>query len=175
VPSLKTNVPFSTADLYDAQPAEVDVIDLQFRSFGHRVCFHGQIETLRVFEDHAPVRDEAATRGDGRVLVVDGGGSLRAGLLGDRIGSAAAANGWVGVIIVGAIRDSVALEGIDIGVRALGTTARRSDAGRAGLRGITLQVGGVVCRPGDWLYADRDAVIISRKPLKMPPDRSPPN
>ena len=158
---------FSTADLHDAQPDTVDVIDLQFRAFGRRTHFWGEIDTLKVFEEHAAVRDAVAAPGGGRVLLVDGGESLRIGLLGDRIASAAIANGWAGVVVVGAIRDSAVVDGLDIGVRALGTTARRSNAERAGLRGVPVFVGGVLCRPGDFLYADRDAVLISRTALDL--------
>ena len=158
---------FSTADLYDAQPDVVQVLDLQFRAFGRPARFHGPIETVRVFEDHAPVRDIVGEPGSGRVLLVDSGGSLRIGVAGDRIASKAMANGWAGLVVVGAIRDGEVLDGLAIGVRALGSTARRSDAGRPGLRGVPLLVGGVLCRPGDFLYADRDAVIVSASPLDL--------
>jgi regulator of ribonuclease activity A len=161
-------VEFSTADLHDAQPKEVDVIDLQFRSFGKRSCFYGPVETLRVFENHSSVREAARSAGDGRILFVDGGGSLRYGLLGDQIGEAAVRNGWAGIIIVGAIRDSAAVDKLDLGVRALGTTARRSDVARAGKRGVVLKVAQSLIYPGSWLYADRDAIVTSRNPLNLP-------
>lgn len=142
-------------------------MDLQFRCFGRRFRFWGEVETLRVFEDHAPVRDAVAEEGRGRVLVVDGGGSLRIGLLGDRIASKAIENDWTGIVVAGAIRDSEVIDGLEIGIRSLGTTARRSNAEREGLRGIPLFVGGVLCRPGDFLYADRDAVLVSRTALDL--------
>lgn len=156
---------FSTSDLHDEQPGEVEVVDLQFRRFGRHACFCGPIETLRVFEDHNAVRDAVAEEGRGRVLVVDAGGSLRIGVLGDRIAGRAVATGWVGVVVVGAVRDSAALDRLAIGVRALGTTARRSSVARDGQRGAVLQIGGALCRPGDWLYADLDAVLLSRRSL----------
>ena len=164
----KSRPVFSTADLYDAQADEVGVIDLQFRCFGRHACFYGPIETLRVFEDHSAVRDAAALDGRGRVLVVDAGASLRIGVFGDRIGARAVERGWAGVVVVGAVRDSEALDQLDIGVRALGTTARRSSIEHPGERGVMLEIGGVTCEPGDWLYADRDAVLLSRRMLQVP-------
>lgn len=159
---------FSTSDLHDEQPGEVDVVDLQFRRFGRHQCFCGIVETLRVFEDHSAVRDMVAHEGRGRVLVVDAGGSLRIGVLGDRIAGRAVEMDWAGLVVVGAIRDSWALDQLEIGVRALGTTARRSSIEREGQRGVVLQIGGAVCRPGDWLYADHDAVLLSRRMLALP-------
>jgi regulator of ribonuclease activity A len=159
---------FSTADLHDAQPDDVEVLDLQFRCFGRHACFSGPIETLRVYEDHSPVRDIVATDGHGRVLVVDAGGSLRVGVLGDRIASRAVQSAWAGVVVIGAIRDSVAVDRLEIGVRALGTTARRSNVERPGEHGLMLRIGGIKCGPGEWLYADRDAVLVSKRMLMFP-------
>jgi regulator of ribonuclease activity A len=159
---------FSTADLHDAQPDAVEVIDLQFRRFGVHSCFHGPVETLRVFSDHSAVRDIMKTRGDGRVLVVDGGADLHTGIMGDQIGANAVKNGWAGAVIIGAIRDSGALDQLPLGIRALGTTARRSSVERLGQPGVMLRIGGVCVSPGDWLYADPDAVLIARRQLDLP-------
>lgn len=159
---------FSTADLHDAQPDAVDVIDLQFRNFGGHGYFSGRVETLRVFGDHSAVRDTVAMPGEGRVLVVDAGGDLTIGVMGDRIAGRAVQEGWAGIVVVGAIRDSVAVNALPIGVRALGTTARRSSIERNGERGGEIRIGGVRVMPGDWLYADSDAVVISRTELSVP-------
>ncbi len=158
---------FSTADLHDAQPDEVEVLDLQFRSFGLHECFHGPVETLRVFSDHSAVRDMMKTPGNGRVLVVDGGGDLHTGIMGDQIGANAVKNGWAGAVIVGAIRDSRILDTLPLGVRALGTAARRSSVERTGQAGVMLRIGGVCIAPCDWLYADRDAVLVARRQLSL--------
>ena len=163
----ETHPAFSTADLHDVQPDEVEVLDLQFRVLGRHRRFHGPVETLRVFSDHSAVRETMRTAGEGRVLVVDGGGDLRTGLLGDQIGANAVRNGWVGVVVNGAVRDSAALDQLSIGVRALATTARRSPVERAGQRGVTIKVGGVCVSPGDWLYADEDAVLVARRRLHL--------
>lgn len=159
---------FSTADLHDDQPDEVQVINLQFRCFGMHECFYGPAETLRVFSDHNAVRETMKTAGEGRILVVDGGGDLHTGIMGDQIGANAVKNGWAGAILIGAVRDTQALNQLPIGIRALGTTARRSSTERAGQRGVALRIGGVHIEPGDWLYADQDAVIVSKRPLKLP-------
>lgn len=159
---------FSTADLHDNQPDEVLVLNQQFRSFGLHDCFYGQVETLRVCSSHSAVRDMMNSPGNGRVLVVDGGGDLHTGIMGDQIGANAVRNGWAGAVLMGAVRDTFALNRLPIGVRALGTTARRCAEERKGQSGITLRIGGVIIEPGNWLYSDTDAVIVSQRELALP-------
>lgn len=156
-----------TADLYDRYHEVLEVCDLQFRSFGCRPTVSGPCSTLSTFEDHTPVLQALSESGDGRVLVVDGGGSLRVGIMGDRLAGVGAANGWAGVIINGAIRDSAGIEQLDLAVKALGTTARRGWTPSSGARGTVLQFGGAIFRPGHWVYADRDCVIVSPYPLDL--------
>ena len=158
---------FSTADLHDAQPNDVEVVDLQWRGFGLHRCFYGPVATLRVFSDHSAVREVMKTAGQGRVLVVDGGSDLHTGIMGDQIGASAVRHGWAGALIIGAIRDSLALDELPLGIRALGTTARRSSVERAGQHDVMIRVGGVCVAPGDWLYADRDAVLVAKRPLTL--------
>jgi regulator of ribonuclease activity A len=155
----------STADLHDAFPTEVVVLDVQFRSFGTVMRFCGPCETVRAFEDHRPVRAVAQTPGDGRVLVVHGGGALRIGVLGGGIAETAWRNGWVGAVVFGAIRDSVEIAALPWGVKALGTTARRAEAAVGGLVGAPLECAGAAIHSGDWVYADEDAVLIARRRL----------
>ena len=150
-----------TAELHDAYPDIVAVCELQFQSFGLKTSFAGPCMTVRVEQDHRPARNLLQTAGEGRVLVVDGGGSLRMGLLGDTMAGLAIANGWIGVVIHGAIRDSAALNRLDIGVKALGTTARRNEVERGGVAGEAIELGGVRFEPGYWVYADLDAVVAS--------------
>ena len=157
---------FSTADLHDAQPDQVHVIDLDLRSFGSITCFYGQVETLRV-TNHHPVREMLSTPGLGRVLVVDAGHQGFVGVMGDRLASRGVQSGWAGVVVVGAIRDSGAINALPLGVRALRTTARRSLDGMPATIGGTLVVGGINVQPGDWLYADADAVIVSSQELDV--------
>ena len=154
----------ATADLYDAHPDSLQVSTLQFRSFGQRRSFWGQAETLATFEDHTPVL------GAGRVLVVDAGGSLRVGVMGDRLAAIAADNGWAGVVINGLIRDSAGINAVDIGVKALGTTARRGWTPTEGQRGIEIGFGDLRIAPGDWVYCDEDAVMVSG--VRLDPDEA---
>ena len=164
---LPSQPPIVTADLYDLHPMAVQVIDLQFRSFGRPASFFGPCATLSVFEDHTPVLAMLATPGEGRILAVDAGGSLRVGVMGDRLAGIGAANGWRGAVIAGANRDSLGIDALDLGVRALGTTARRGWSANPSAVATTLSIGGAELREGDWLYADRDAVLVAREALPL--------
>jgi regulator of ribonuclease activity A len=154
-----TEADFSTADLFDAQPDRIMVCDLQFRSFGKRLSFSGTCVTVSVIEDHRPVLAALEEAGRGRVLVVDGRGSLRIGLCGDRLAGIAATNGWAGLVVNGAIRDSRGIDALDIGVKALGTTARRSASPAPTERDVPVTFGGVTFIPGLRVYSDTDAVV----------------
>jgi regulator of ribonuclease activity A len=158
------------ADLWDAYPDELLVCEAQFRGFGRKQSFAGPCMTVKAHEDHRTLMGLAATPGHGRVLVVDAGGSLRVAAMGDRIAAAAAANGWVGAVIHGAIRDTAGIDEIDFGVKALGTTARRGESPVGGLVGIPLHFAGLTVKPGDWVYANRDAVAASSRELRLPKD-----
>jgi regulator of ribonuclease activity A len=155
-------MPIATADLYDEREEGIQSLSLQLRSFGRRAAFDGPIRTVRCHEDNALVKAVLATPGDGAVLVVDGGGSLQTALMGDLIAASAVANGWAGVVINGAIRDRVAIDGLDLGVKALGTNPRKSAKLGAGDVGTTLEFGGVVFRPGARLYSDEDGILVER-------------
>jgi regulator of ribonuclease activity A len=159
--------PIVTADLYDQYHARLQVCELQFRSFGQRMSFYGPCSTVRTFEDHTPVLKALETAGRGRVLVVDGQGSLRIGLMGDNLAGIGARNGWTGVVINGVIRDSIGINVLDLGVKALGATARRGWTPIAAEWDVPLQFGAVSITPGDWIYADQDAVIISAESLAL--------
>jgi regulator of ribonuclease activity A len=137
-------------------------VPLQFRSFGGRAAFDGPIRTVRCFEDNALVKSTLATPGEGAVLVIDGSGSLNTALMGDMIAESAVANGWAGVVIHGAIRDSVAIGGLDLGVKALGTNPRKSAKLGAGELEVDLEFGGVEFRVGKRLYADEDGILVER-------------
>lgn len=155
------NQRFCAADLYDAHHDRLRVSTLQFRSFGKRGSFWGPAETLRTFEDHTPVLAAVSEPGHGKVLVVDAGGSLRVGVMGDNLAAEAARNGWAGVVINGVIRDSLGIGLIDIGVKALGATARRGWNPSEGLRGGAVEMGNLTVEPGAWIYCDEDAVMVS--------------
>ncbi|WP_424210749.1 ribonuclease E activity regulator RraA [Streptomyces sp. BI20] len=151
-----------TADLYDEHGEDLDICELPLRGFGGRRLFAGPIRTVVCHEDNALLRELLHTPGDGAVLVVDGGGSPRTALLGDLIAGAAARNGWAGVLVHGSVRDSVALGGLDLGVRALGTVPRKSGKTGAGEVDVPVTFGGITFRPGDVVHADDDGVVVLR-------------
>ena len=132
-----------------------------FRDFGGRDAFAGPISTLKVFEDNALVRSALEEPGQGRVLVVDGGGSLRTALVGGNLAVLAAKNGWDGVLVYGCIRDSAEIAVVDVGVKALAAMPLKSAKRGWGERDVPVTFAGVTFQPGAWLYADRDGVIVA--------------
>ncbi len=155
----------NTCDLCDRFEAEVRVLELALRDYGGRAAFSGRVSTVKALEDNSLVRAAVAEPGDGRVLVIDGGGSLRRAMLGDMLAEQAVANGWAGVVVHGAIRDSQAIAALDLGVKALGTCPRKTDKRGQGLRDVELAFGGLVIAPGQWLAADADGVVLAGRPL----------
>lgn len=159
-----TGAPVSTPDLCDAH-AGARAMEVQWRNFGGRTAFAGAALTLKCHEDNSLLKACVQTPGEGRVIVVDGGGSLRRALLGDRVAADAADNGWAGLVIFGAVRDVDALAAIELGIKALGTCPRKTDKRGEGQRELPLSIGGVTVSPGDYLYADNNGVIVSPEPL----------
>jgi regulator of ribonuclease activity A len=151
---------FTTADLVDEHGADLGSCDLQLRQYGAQRAFTGTVVTLRCHEDNALVKAVLGTPGDGRVLVVDGAGSLHTALMGDLIAQSAADNGWAGVVINGAVRDSAVLAGIPLGIKALGTNPRKSSKTGAGERDVPVTFGGATFSPGDQLWSDDDGVVV---------------
>lgn len=149
----------STADLLDEHGDAALVCLIQFRSFGAS-SFSGAIATVQCDEDNVLVREQASLPGDGRVLVVDGGGSMRCALLGDNIAKLALDSGWAGVVVNGCVRDTVALDELGLGVKALGSNPRPSRKGGNGRVGVPVAFGGVTFSPGAQLVADLDGVIV---------------
>lgn len=156
---------FTTADLYDQHEHEVQVAEPVFRDYGGQRCFAGMIATVRTREDNSQVRAALEEAGRGRVLVVDGGASMRCALVGDRLVRLALQNGWSGIVISGCIRDSAAIAGLNIGVKALGTNPRRSAKLGAGEREIPVTFAGVTFTPGEYLYADEDGILLARRKI----------
>jgi regulator of ribonuclease activity A len=161
---------FATCDLCDANEdkladGSLTVLPPVFRHFGKRSSFAGIAFTLKVFEDNVLVRSALETPGAGRVLVVDGGGSLRCALVGGNLGVLAEKNGWAGIIVNGCIRDVLEINACDIGVRALATHPQRSVRKGLGEQNGRISIAGVVVHPGDWMYADADGVLVSRHAL----------
>jgi regulator of ribonuclease activity A len=155
-----------TTDLCDAYESKladgsVRVLAPLFQSFGKRAMFFGRIRTLKTFEDNSLVKQAVESSGEGRVLVVDGGGSLRCALLGGNLAKAAAQNGWAGVILNAPVRDADEVDSFDIGVRALATVPVRSQKRGLGEYDVTLNFAGATIKSGEWCYVDRDGILIS--------------
>lgn len=151
----------NTCDLCDRHDAQVRVLELPLRDYGGRIAFDGIVSTIKAYEDNSLVRDAVAEPGNGRVLVIDGDGSMRRSMLGDLLVAKALESGWAGVVVFGAIRDSVAIGAMALGVKALGTCPRKTDKLGQGLRDVPVQFGGLVIRPGEWLCADADGVVLA--------------
>ena len=150
----------ATCDLYDEHPDSARVPGIALSNLGGRRQFCGSAVTVKCFEDNSRIKELVATPGDGRVIVVDGGGSRRCALVGDILAGEAQRNGWAGVIVYGSVRDSAALAHLDFGVMALGVTPRKSVRRGEGQVDIPIRLGDVWCRPGDAVHADEDGVLL---------------
>ncbi len=159
------SVEFKTADLCDQYGDELEICEPLFQSYGGRMRFAGAIATIKCFEDNSRVRDLVAERGAGRVLVIDAGGSKRRAVLGDVLAQKAVDNGWSGAVVYGCVRDAAELARMPLGVRALGTLPLKTDKRDEGQRDLVVRFAGATFRPGDWLYADEDGIIVARRPL----------
>lgn len=161
----------ATCDLCDVHKADRSgafrVLPPVFRDFGARRRFAGSVVTVACFEDNTPVKAAVESPGEGRVLVVDGGASLRRALLGGNLAAAAARNGWAGVVIDGCVRDVIELAACDTGLRALACIPLPTERRMPGLRDLPVQVQGVWVRPGDWLYADEDGMVVANRALHL--------
>jgi regulator of ribonuclease activity A len=155
-----------TTDLYDDFENSCHTCSIQFRDLGGRARFFGRIRTVRCFHDNVLFRQMLNEPGDGGVIVVDGGGSTAVALMGDMLAARARDNGWAGVVINGAIRDSAEIAGIDIGVKALGVNPAKSEKKGEGETDIELEFGGVRFRPGEWVYCDEDGILLSPDPIE---------
>lgn len=162
---------FSTCDLCDANgeaiaTGSLTVLPPMFIGLGARRAFCGPAYTLKVFEDNALVRATLETAGGARVLVIDGGGSVRSALVGGNLATLAAKNDWAGILVFGAVRDVTELDACDIGVRALALNPQRSARKGMGDTNLRVMVAGVAVAPGNWIYADADGILVSRTELK---------
>jgi regulator of ribonuclease activity A len=163
-------VNIATADLCDRHEDQLRagtlrVVAPMFRRFGRRPSFAGQITTLKLFEDNSFVRKLLEQPGNGRVLVIDGGGSLRRALVGDQLAALGVSNGWNGIVAYGCIRDSAAIDAMDIGVMALATHPQKTDKRNVGEIDVAVTFGGVTVLPGEWLYADEDGILVASAAL----------
>lgn len=155
-----------TPDLCDEYP-HVQVVEPMFANFGGRDAFGGQIVTVKCHEDNSVVKAQVAQPGAGKVMVVDGGGSLRRALLGDMLAAKAAENGWAGIIIYGCVRDVDVLAETDLGIQALASHPMKTDKRDIGDLNVEVTFGGVTFKPGEYVYADNNGIIVSPTELKL--------
>jgi regulator of ribonuclease activity A len=156
---------YSTADLVDAHSDIVRSCEVQFLQYGKRLRFHGPVRTVKSLEDNALIKQTLSTAGAGAVLVIDGSASLRSAMVGDVIAGLGEKNGWAGLVIWGAVRDTVALGDLDMGIKALGSNPWRSGKKGTGQVDVPVTFGGVEFRPGNWLYSDEDGILVSDREL----------
>ena len=149
----------TTSDLFDEHPGAASC-ETQFRQFGGVRSFSGRIATVRCLEDNVLLRGQVSEPGEGRVLVVDGGGSFGCALLGDNIAELAVSNGWAGIVVNGCVRDVLALAELPMGIKALGSNPRPSGKAGAGEVDVSVTFGRAEFTPGAMLYADDDGVIV---------------
>ncbi|MFT4681120.1 MAG: regulator of ribonuclease activity A [Granulosicoccus sp.] len=160
-------MPTPTADLCDKHIDRLQVAEPIFKSFGKLTAFEGEIHTLKLFEDNTLVRAALEKSGHGKVLVIDGGGSLRCALLGDNIASLILKNGWAGVIVFGCIRDSAVVNIMEVAIKALNTNPTKSFKRNEGQENILVRFAGVAFKPGCYLYSDEDGLVVSDSPLSV--------
>jgi regulator of ribonuclease activity A len=160
---------FATCDLCDAHEEDASgafrVLPPVFRDFGRPGRFAGPVATVRCMEDNSRIREAVNSPGEGRVLVVDGGGSVRRALVGGNLAAAAARNGWGGIVVDGAVRDAAELAAAGIGIKALALMPLRTLKRGEGQCDLVVQIQGIAVRPGDWLYADEDGIVVSATSL----------
>lgn len=159
---------YITADLVDAYEASIRSCEAPLRNFSARLRFHGQVRTLKTFEDNALLKQLFSGPGNGGVLVVDGAGSLRRAMLGDNLAVLGERNGWAGIVIFGTVRDVVALSRLNIGVKALGSNPLRSGKRGIGQIDVPVTFGSVTFHPGEWLYSDEDGILVNETELPPP-------
>lgn len=160
---------FSTCDLCDEHKGDTSgafrVLAPVFQEYGGKAAFAGAVSTVKCFEDNSLVKAATETPGKGRVLVVDGGGSVRRALVGGNVAATAAKNGWAGIVVFGAVRDLAELQATAIGIRALALMPLPTEKRGEGQSDVTVLINGVPIRPGDWLYADADGIVVGNRQL----------
>ena len=156
-----------TSELCDLYAEQVDVVEPIFSSFGGVSNFYGKVTTVKCFESNGLIAEVLEENGEGRVLVVDGGGAVRRGLIDVELAQLAVDNGWEGIIVYGAVRQIQQLENLDIGIHALAPIPVSADESSAGERDIPVNFGGVTFFPEDYIYADLTGIILSQEPLDL--------
>jgi len=157
----------ATVDLCDKHRGSIQVALPVLKSYGKHPSFSGQIETVKCYEDNVVMRKTLEQPGNGRVLIVDGGGSLRCALVGDRMAALGVQNGWAGIVVNGCVRDITAVNQVPIGIRALGHVPLASEKHGQGVTSVPVSFAGITFTPGHHLYADADGIVVSEQPLSL--------
>lgn len=157
---------FQTADLCDEYVGDVRVAEPIFRAFGRISAFFGPIHTIKTFEDNSLVRAALERPGEGKVLVVDGAGSRRCALVGDKLAQLAIDNNWAGIVVFGCIRDAATIDAMEVGIRALATHPMKSLKNNYGQENVPVSFAGVTLRPGHYAYVDADGIVVAPVELK---------
>lgn len=152
-------------ELCDQFADKISVVEPMFANYGARERFGGEIVTIKAFEDNSLVREQVAQPGKGKVLVVDGGGSMRRAMLGDRLAAMAVENGWEGIVIYGCIRDVNAISDLDLGVQALGSHPMKTEKHGVGQLNVPVVFGGVTFTPGAYIYGDNNGLLVATEAL----------
>lgn len=158
---------YATADLCDKHIDKLEVAEPIFIQFGMKSAFHGEIHTLKVFEDNSLVRAALEKDGTGKVLVIDGGGSVRCALVGDNLAELAIKNNWQGLVVFGCIRDSKQIDTMNVAIKALNTIPTKSIKRNEGQENIDVKFAGVLFKKGAYLYADEDGLVVSNEKLNL--------
>ena len=156
-----------TSELCDLYAEQVDVVEPIFSSFGGVSNFYGKVTTVKCFENNGLIAEVLEENGEGRVLVVDGGGAVRRGLIDAELAQLAVDNGWEGIVVYGAVRQIQQLENLDIGIHALAPIPVSADESSVGESDIPVNFGGVTFFPEDYIYADLTGIILSQEPLDL--------
>ncbi|MGB5820626.1 MAG: ribonuclease E activity regulator RraA [Saonia sp.] len=162
---MESTLKFQTAELWDRYGDFLSCADPIFRTFGRKKAFYGKITTLKLFEDNSLVRKQLEFNGKGKVLVVDGGGSLRCALVGDQLAELAIGNGWEGIIVNGCIRDSALIDQMEVGIRAINTCPVKSNKRNSGELDVPIKFAGIEFKPDHYTYVDVDGVLLSENHL----------
>ena len=158
---------FSTPDICDDFLADLQILEPLFSEYGNSEQFSGEVVTIKCFEDNTLLKKMLGTDGAGKVMVVDGGGSIRRALLGDMLAAMAVDNGWQGVLINGCVRDVEILKTINLGIRALNCHPLRSDKRNEGQLNVAVTFAGADIKPGQYLYADENGIVVADSKLEL--------
>lgn len=152
-------------DICDQFEDKVQLVDIDFKNFGGKACFYGEIVTVRCYKDNSLVREVLQQNGKGKVLFIDGNGSRQKALLGDQVATLAVENQWEGVIVYGVVRDVGAIQTMPLGLKALGTSPFKTEKRGAGEQHVSLTINGKMISPGDYIYADLNGLLMSKELL----------